>query len=350
MNPQADPIALLTGLLERYSPSGQEQAAAAYLVEEMNKLGYQAFVDEAGNAVGTLGAGPKEIMLLGHIDTVPGYIPVHQSGSTLWGRGSVDAKGPCACMVSAAARVTVPPGWKITVVGAVGEEHDSRGARYLRDRCKPDYLVIGEPSQWDRVTIGYKGDAYFHYSIGRPLMHTATQMESACEAAVVFWNHVRAHCNEWNTGKERIFDQLFPTLRSMASDSDGFTETATLYLAVRLPMGVEPQDMHQMLLPYLGDGKLDLLRGDPAYKADKNTDLVRAFLHAIRKNDGSPSFSVKTGTSDMNTVAPHWQCPTLAYGPGDSRLDHTPHEHIDTGEYLAGINVLADALQKLMEA
>jgi LysW-gamma-L-lysine carboxypeptidase len=37
----------------------------------------------------------------------------------------------------------------------------------------------------------------------------------------------------------------------------------------------------------------------------------------------------------------------LAYGPGDSALDHTPHEHIDLAEYARAIAVLTAALSAL---
>ena len=48
-----------------------------WLVARMKSLGYnETFIDEAGNAVGVMGSGPKQIVLLGHIDTVPGEIPV----------------------------------------------------------------------------------------------------------------------------------------------------------------------------------------------------------------------------------------------------------------------------------
>ena len=47
---QAD--ALLTGLVERYSPSREESTAVSYLVDEMRALGFRARIDEAGNAVG----------------------------------------------------------------------------------------------------------------------------------------------------------------------------------------------------------------------------------------------------------------------------------------------------------
>jgi LysW-gamma-L-lysine carboxypeptidase len=38
----------------------------------------------------------------------------------------------------------------------------------------------------------------------------------------------------------------------------------------------------------------------------------------------------------------------VAYGPGDSSLDHTPHEHIDLNEFLRAIEVLAKVLEKLL--
>ena len=39
-----------------------------------------------------------------------------------------------------------------------------------------------------------------------------------------------------------------------------------------------------------------------------------------------------------------WRCPTLAYGPGDADLDHTPREHILISEYQRAIEILADVL------
>jgi hypothetical protein len=68
-------IALLEGLVRIPSVSGDEAAAVRYLVEQMQQLGFEAFVDEAGNAVGSVGQGRPETVLLGHIDTVPGQIP-----------------------------------------------------------------------------------------------------------------------------------------------------------------------------------------------------------------------------------------------------------------------------------
>ncbi len=83
----------------------------------------------------------------------------------------------------------------------------------------------------------------------------------------------------------------------------------------------------------------------PAWACEKNTPLVRALLSAIRSEGGTPSFVYKSGTADLNLVAPVWKCPAVVYGPGDSALDHTPDEHISLEEYEKAVAVLAEALR-----
>src|SRR5688572_4005891 len=130
---QARAVALVHGLVAIPSLSRQEHEASQWLVEQMQQLGYvRAYVDEAGSAVGEIGAAdaPHVLMLCGHIDTVPGDIPVRiketAAGPILFGRGSVDAKGPLATFVAATARVghewAVAHNVRVVVVGAVEEE------------------------------------------------------------------------------------------------------------------------------------------------------------------------------------------------------------------------------------
>lgn len=86
-----------------------------------------------------------------------------------------------------------------------------------------------------------------------------------------------------------------------------------------------------------------------AYESPRSTPIGAPFLRAIRRRGGTPRFKVKTGTSDMNVVGPLWGCPVVAYGPGDSRLDHTPNEHVSVGEFLRAIGVLEDVLADAFE-
>jgi [amino group carrier protein]-lysine/ornithine hydrolase len=340
-------VDLLEGLLKCYSPTLHEEEAVTYLVGQMSQAGYSAQIDPAGNAVGTRGEGPNELILLGHIDTVPGFIEVRRDGDLLYGRGAVDAKGPLACFTTASALVDLPSNWRLTVIGAVGEEGPSRGAHYIKDLYHPQALIIGEPSRWNRVTLGYKGSVWFSYTVKLAQGHTAGKNASACEAAVDFWIHVQSWADNANQGQTAAFEQLTPTLRGMDSETDGFYQTAHLKIGVRLPPGIQPEEVRFKLEEMQGEGALTMEDGIPAYRAEKNNALVRAFLQSIRAEGGSPSFALKTGTSDMNIVAPIWNCPTLAYGPGDSTLDHTPNEHISIEEYRQGVRVLAGAIQRL---
>ena len=314
----------------------------------MEALGFRAHIDGAGNAVGELGDGERTVLLLGHIDTVPGLIDVRREGSLLYGRGAVDAKGPLATFVAAAARAGADSDRRIVVVGAVEEEAaTSKGARFLLDKLAPDAVIIGEPSGWDCVTTGYKGRLLAQYTLSREIGHTARPDASVCEEAFAFWQAVMEHAAAYNATRPRMFDQLAPSLRTMHSEDDGFVQTATLALGFRLPPGIDTDDLQATLRALAGDADLRFSGREGAFHGAKNTSLARAFVRAIDAEGGRIQFKVKSGTSDMNVVGPVWNCPILAYGPGDSALDHTPREHIDLNDYHKGIAVLTRVLKEV---
>jgi len=376
-----DAIDLLTNLVSIPSPSEQEEAASRYLVKWLNEHGLTAQVDKAGNAVGVKGHGAKEILLLGHIDTFPGDVPVRREGDLLYGRGSVDAKGPLCTFAAAASLVDVPADWRITVVGAVEEEcATSKGARYIlqqrlsaeaRAEMKfpyfsvidepclpaPSFCVIGEPSHWDRVTLGYKGRLLMDVTLHVPFSHSAGEGRLPAEQGVDFWQAVERVCYDFNQSHEATspFNRLDPSLRHIASHDEGAYGRVELSIGFRLPETVTPNELVEQLaalsttLPTGTTAEIYFSGAEMAYKGDKSNPLVRAFLGAIRQANGQPRFVVKTGTADMNVVGPHWsQTPMVAYGPGDSSLDHTPDEHTSVTEYLQAIEVLRGALTKLM--
>ncbi|MSP14611.1 MAG: [LysW]-lysine hydrolase [Chloroflexi bacterium] len=345
----SDQVQLLQGLLEQYSPSREESGAVAYLVAAMAALGFEAQRDEAGNAVGVLGSGPDTIMLLGHIDTVPGFIPPQIIDGKLYGRGAVDAKGPLATFVAAAAETGPLPGARIVVVGAVEEEAaTSKGARHIAATWpRPTWCIIGEPSGWDRITLGYKGRVLVHYTFSRSMSHTAGQERAAAETAVDFWNQVRHYATHYNQDRPGMFDQLDPSLRQIQTSSDGFEEKVEMVIGLRLPTELTVASVEADLDHMAGPARVTFSSEEPAFKAEKNNSLVRAFLGAVRAVGGTPRFTVKSGTADMNIIGPHWGGPIVAYGPGDSTLDHTPQEHLELAEYRKAIEVLAQVLRSL---
>ncbi|MEW6421370.1 MAG: M20/M25/M40 family metallo-hydrolase, partial [Deinococcota bacterium] len=121
--PKMEARDLILGAVAIPSVSGQEAQVAAFLTGWMNARGFRVHIDEAGNAVGERGNGSLTVVLLGHIDTVPGEIPVRVEGNRLYGRGSVDAKGSFCAFVAAVAALPEPAlrGARFICIGATEE-------------------------------------------------------------------------------------------------------------------------------------------------------------------------------------------------------------------------------------
>ncbi len=332
------------------SVSGQEREVAEYLSGWMSGHGFQAHIDPAGNAVGERGQGPATVVLLGHIDTVPGEIPVRvDEDEVLHGRGSVDAKGSFCTFVAAVAGLgpEALERARFVCVGATEEEvPSSKGAHFAAHQYRPDAVVIGEPSGWEGLTLGYKGRLVLHLHVSKPNFHTAGEGSSAGDDLTEAWFRVRAWAQERSgTG---IFGAVQATVQGLESRSDGLTQTASGVFGLRLPPEVTPTQARAELTERLAGLAAPEFRGDEvAVRHPKDSLLARHLRLAIRAAGGTPVFKLKTGTSDMNVVAPHWPVPTLAYGPGDSRLDHTPEERLPLAEYDLAVTVLRDALTRL---
>lgn len=342
---------LLAELVGRYSPSTQEASAVNYLVQWMRERAFEAHVDAAGNAFGIRGttSAPNTLILLGHIDTFPGEIPVRVEQNKLYGRGSVDAKGALCTFAEAAAQAQIPAGWRVIVAGAVEEETaTSKGAHYISDHFVPKYCIIGEPSSSNRITLGYKGRIIVDYTLRRPVAHTARPEPTVGALGATFWQKIEAWSEQENAGVERVFDQVMPSLRAINTSSDYFNETLSMSVAFRLPPRLTPHDVMRVLSAFAQpEGQLRPHGQEIAYQAEKNTPIVRGMMAAIRAQGGQPGFVLKTGTSDMNIVGAKWKCPIIAYGPGDSNLDHTPHEHLPLDEYDRAIETVKYLIEHL---
>lgn len=347
--------AFLEAMVRLPSPSGAEGAVAEGFVAGLAPHADEAFVDEVGNAVAVAGHGALRLTLLGHLDTFPGEPPVRLEDGVLHGRGTVDAKGPAVALAAALARAgdDVRKTLEVRFVGAVGEEApESRGARHaLQAYPRPHLLIVGEPSGWDGLTLGYKGNLRLRLRATRPAAHAARAEATACESLVEAWSRLRHWAAEATPDAvdARLFDRLQIVLSSLGSSHDGMTERAEAVIGWRLPPAWPPAALRTALATVdLGPGlSWTSDDGAPAVRAQRDGRLARAFRAAIRAAGGVPAPRVKTGSSDWNVVAPVWDVDTVAYGPGDAALDHTPVERLALEELDRSVAVLGGVLRQL---
>jgi N-acetyl-ornithine/N-acetyl-lysine deacetylase len=279
---------------------------------------------------------------------------VRREDGLLYGRGAVDAKGPLAAFLCATARLARSGSLQnpIVVIGAVEEESaTSRGARAVVERYSPLACIIGEPSGSQAITIGYKGRLLVECNVIRSISHTAGPQQSSCEVATAFWERVRTHAQNWNEqhAENSAFAALTPSLRTITTEQDGLQEQTRFLIGYRLPPDYNIAELRTQLECWAQEADISLsFSGEEvAFATTRTTPLARAFLTAIRATGRQPTFKQKTGTSDMNVVGPVWGQNIVAYGPGDSRLDHTPQEHIQLSEYTHAIDVLELVLREL---
>jgi LysW-gamma-L-lysine carboxypeptidase len=359
----ADARQLLIDLVDIPSVTREESACAEALADFFEAHGREVWIDDVGNVRAPADDGA---LLTSHIDTVPGDIPVRvetmpreearfggepteedtdEEVEVLWGRGSVDAKGPLASMAVTAVETGA------SFAGVVGEEVDSTGGRYLvEDReAEPDAVINGEPSGWEGITLGYRGLLGGNYVATSESGHSSRPDDNAIQDAINWWNRVESEFehDEWVPVFERVTAK--PTDIEGGISDDGLSVETTMRVQLRVPPEYTTDDIREIVNGHLENGSVHWDdRVEPVMMSPR-TPVARAFRGAVRSEGGEPRLLRKTGTSDMNVFAQHWDCPMVTYGPGDSDLDHAPSEHLPLPEYDASLRVLERATDRLLE-
>ncbi len=333
---------LLADLVAVPSPTLHEEDAARLLADRLPRFGWNgSHIDGVGNVIAYRGTGNKELVLLSHIDTVQGGPKIIINDEIIQGRGSVDAKGPCCAMAVAGGAIEIPSGWRVTLVAAVGEEIDSRGARFRMPLHTPAACVIGEPTGSDGIALSYRGRILFAFTAEDEGAHRSGSPGPMTDAVMAAASMVDITKNLGQGYSIAIMD--------MEGHESG-KRHANITMDFRIPIGAE-QETLEMILSETAAAfgvKAEIIEYVPPYGVHKSDPVIRAFRNAIRESGAAPRILAKQGTCDFNVLSP-WGCHMGAYGPGDSKYDHSSNEQIKVSEYLRGIEVLKLALPRVME-
>jgi LysW-gamma-L-lysine carboxypeptidase len=356
-------VRLLVDSVKVYSPSEEEEKLASMLSGRMKgEFGFRnVHTDRAGNVVGEVGSGPLRLLLCGHMDTVPGEIPVRVDERRVYGRGAVDAKSAlCAMIVSASTMMT--PGLRITVAAVTREEGDSLGVNTLiEEGGNYDCAVFGEPAGANRLTVGYRGRIAVHVVVRSEGGHASSPWahKSAIDESMVFLQRIAEYEREHTAGDNHYRSvSSCLTLISGGTYSNVVPDVCKMTLDVRVPVGMSCADVRGDIEALAERhrqerGTVDLAvsfdEATEPYESDASSVLVRSFQRSIIKNlSEKPVLIRKTGTGDMNTLAEKMSIPVITYGPGNSVLEHTSRESVEIVDYLKSIRVLRGVFDELL--
>lgn len=343
----SEPMRLLNMMVNISSISGDESVLAQFIARRLAGTDINTSIDLAGNLVLSKGHGPHTLLMLGHLDTVPGLWQADANAELISGRGCVDAKGCLANFIDVLQHIEVPPHARLMVIGATEEEvSSSKGAYYVRDHYPADAVIIGEPSGVTQVAMGYYGLLKISVTVRKSMEHTAARdAKTSIEHAYERVSSLRAIMNDFdNNNLSNIISinhrhALAYEESQLIINFRVSPEARTGYIAPLVALGGE-------------DVCIEILRSTPGHKSSRANPLYRAFNQAF--NNALPDTPlravVKKGTCDMNTLATTWRnVPFIAYGPGDSALDHTDREVIHTDDVLLARRVLKETVSNWMQ-
>ncbi|KAE8154267.1 hypothetical protein BDV25DRAFT_172337 [Aspergillus avenaceus] len=166
-----DVVSLLNSLMDVPSTSDHEEDMARFLDDHLTGLGYTVerlpIADDSTreNVYAYLGTQRRtRVCLSSHMDTVPPHIPRRIEGSTIYGRGACDDKGPMAAQICAVEELRKEGLVKEGDVGllfVVGEEKGGPGMIAANSQdLSFEGVVFGEPTEGKLVT-GHKGHCVF---------------------------------------------------------------------------------------------------------------------------------------------------------------------------------------------
>jgi [amino group carrier protein]-lysine/ornithine hydrolase len=355
-------IELLRKSLELYSPSRSETKFANFLKDICLDLGFEkADIDSVGNIIAIKGKGDPIILLCGHMDTVPGIVPVRIDGDYIYGRGSSDAKAPLIAMLLGAADFPKQNG-TIIFAGVVDEEGNATGIKNLvKDKnLSPHYAIFGEPSGIDNITISYKGRLEIRLLCDvNSSAHASAPWISlnAIEEIYIIWTHLKKALDsiDINNSKNKADLVSYSITEVNGGSSHNVTpQKCRMTIDLRIPAHLSCDDILKLI-----DIKINELKRDndgilikyhvedktEPFQANVSSTLVRSLVLSILDNRKKrPLLLKKTGTGDMNILGNVLNIPVVTYGPGDPHSSHTVDERIHIPDYLKGIEIYKNTL------
>jgi LysW-gamma-L-lysine carboxypeptidase len=363
--------------IELYSPSGQEEEYSIFIADFLKKNGFKVNFDKVGNIIAEKGKGKPEILLVSHLDTIPGELPVIEKDGKIYGRGAVDCKPSLAAMVYSLSQINFEQEdvGKIIFAGLIREEDSLIGIQeFIKSDIKPDFSIFGEPTKINQICIGYKGRLCIGFKILTQTGHVASSWQyiNSIEIGIEIWNIIKGVC--WKLTQQhcptnepkKYFNKIIPNLSIISGGqyTNCVPATCEMHIDIRFP----PEINSQLLLTEIRNTIIDFkhvyennVKGEfqvqenissliEGFEVSGNELIVGALRWAIFNTiKEKPTLIKKTGTTFINQIGIEFNIPSITYGPGDPKLEHTNEEFIEIKEFTKCIEVYVKFISKINE-
>ena len=333
----------LLDALDIYSPSGKEEDVQLFFEERLVNAGCpvqrQTVEEERFNLLATMGEGPPQLVLVGHVDTVGAWdleeFGATEEGGVIHGLGSADMKGGCAAMVEAwLALATLPEAQRppAALLLVVGEEENGDGSCRFLEEFRPPWAVIGEPTSLTACFAHYGYLEAGFVTRGRRIHSSLPELgHNAVESMLRVLLHM---------GRDPLFDRsrsgVVYSIRELSSSRAGFVvpDRCDAWIDLHLPPGMDPEGVEETLRTRAEDARglvadLDLeLAVDFASRGyDLGTDtLLAPVLEELYPQLGlNLAMDAFRSHSDGNLFHAAGVKP-LILGPGALETAHTSEE------------------------
>jgi len=327
-----DALALAAELVAIPSVTKDEGKVVDFVARWLVTRGWNVTVQEVTPGRGNVWATRKGggVTLSTHLDTVPPFVAPRAEGDRLYGRGSCDAKGIAAAMMTAADRLVAEGEERVDLLFVVGEERGSDGARLANQLpATSRFLINGEP--------------------------TESTLASGCKGALRIT--LRTRGREAHSAYAELGDSAITPMARLLLDMDALVLPIDPVLgATTVNVGTIRGGSEANIVP--GECEAELMVrvvGEPepvkiafeAWVAGRAEVTYPAFTPAQRFSE-VPGFAMKAFayTTDAPLLS-NWGRPML-FGPGSITVAHTPDEFIDTVELRASVDTYMRLVRTLL--
>jgi acetylornithine deacetylase len=340
-----------------------------FLVETLADHGVDPLVDDAGNTLATKGEGTPHVVLNTHIDTVSPHVAYGREDGVIHGRGSCDAKGPLAALLSAFLAHDGDDG-RLTLAVTPDEEVYSTGAAALDPTALPgvdaaaDAYVVGEPTGLDVCTAA-KGRFEGTVRLSGRNAHAAEPASgvNAVAAAEGALGAVRTFDEDRDPHPDLGRATLTPTVvhggeatNQVPADCAITVDRRSVPPETAAGFAAELERAVAAATPDpVGVAFEPTVRPTPfleAFATDADESIVRRLAAAATRVTDGAAGAVRpfTAATEASYFAP---VPTVVFGPGvladdEGPVAHADREYVRIAEVERAATALAEALDALL--